>query len=182
MPIVNKIMGRAIALRLVQPQDAGYIHSLRINPNYNQHLSTVSGTVEDQQNWIIAYKLREAKGLEFYFVIDRLDGIPCGVVRLYDICAETFTWGSWILDHNKPPKAALESAILSFGFGFGQLKLATAMFDVRQENKHATAFYRRFGATEVGQDSLNLYFELTKKRFLSNLSAHQAAISAGQKQ
>jgi RimJ/RimL family protein N-acetyltransferase len=43
----------------------------------------------------------------------------------------------------------LESAILSFGVGFDNLSLDMANVDVRVENTHAEAFYRRLGMTET---------------------------------
>lgn len=171
------IQGQRIELTLVQPWDAEYIYSLRTNSRYNQFLSAVTGTVEDQRQWIAAYKSREVKGTEYYFIIKRLDGISCGVVRLYDISNNSFTWGSWILDHNKPPKAALESGLLSFGFGFEQLNLSKALFEVRRANTHAQTFYHRFGATEVGTNEVNCYFELTQDQYFSGRDAQWATIS-----
>ncbi|SHL66019.1 Protein N-acetyltransferase, RimJ/RimL family [Roseovarius marisflavi] len=163
-----EITGLCLRLRLVVPEDARFIHALRTDPAYNSHLSPVTGTVTDQRRWIENYKIREAAGAEFYYVIERLDGTPCGVVRLYDIAGDSFTWGSWILDHNKPPKAALESAVLSFGIGFEGLGLHRALIDVRKDNTHATAFYRRFGMTETGADTENLYFMLSRDDFRRN--------------
>jgi len=90
------------------------------------------------------------------------------VVRLYGIGADRFTWGSWILDESKPPRAALESAVLSFGVGFERLGLARADLDVRRANARASAFYRRFGMTETGQDAENLYFTLSRDDFRRN--------------
>jgi len=57
---LSRIDGIQLSLRLVLPDDAAYIHALRSNPAYNSHLSTVSGTVDDQRRWIEAYKSREA--------------------------------------------------------------------------------------------------------------------------
>ena len=87
------------------------------------------------------------------------------MVRLYDIENDRFTWGSWILDANKPPKAALESAVLSLGVGFTDLGRSLALIDVRHDNPHATAFYLRFGMDLVGKDELSRYFEYPKSRF-----------------
>ena len=78
-----RVDGVQLSLRLVQPEDAAYIHELRTDPAYNGHLSTVTGTVEDQRNWIEVYKTRETVGTEFYFVIERKDQVRCDVVRLY---------------------------------------------------------------------------------------------------
>lgn len=166
-----------LRLRLVQPEDAEYIHGLRVDPTYNAHLSQVTGTPEDQRRWIEAYRTREAAGQEGYYVIERLyDGRRCGVVRLYDIDGDHFTWGSWILDANKPFKAALESAILIYRIGFETLGLDRAVFDVRKQNSHTSAFHRRFGAQEVGQDDLNIYFEYHRARYLSDIDRYQATL------
>ena len=164
-PALSKIDGVQLSLRLVQPEDAPYIHGLRTDPTYNGHLSTVTGTVEDQRSWIEAYKTREAAGSEYYFVIERKDGVRCGVVRLYDITGDQFTWGSWIVDHNKPRKAALESAVLSFGVGFNTLGIDTANVDVRVENTHAEAFYRRLGMTEVRRTEQEIFFVYSRAQF-----------------
>ena len=128
---LGRVEGPNLILRLIRPEDADYVHALRNDPAYNRHLSEVRGTAEDQRRWIEGYKAREAVLRELYYVIERKDGIRCGLVRLYDIGAESFTWGSWLLDQNKTRKAALESAILSFGVGFDELGLSLAHVDVR---------------------------------------------------
>jgi len=165
MDMPSEMTGSRLRLRPVMPEDAAFIHGLRTDPAYNTHLSPVTGTVDDQHAWIEAYKIREAAGEEIYYVIERRDGVPCGVVRLYDITADSFTWGSWILNADKPRGAALESALLSFSAGFDGLGLARADIDVRRDNERAIAFYRRFGMTETGSDAERLYFELTRKGF-----------------
>ncbi len=162
---LGRVDGTCIALRLVDEGDADFIHGLRLAPKYNAHLSTVTGTAKDQRAWITRYKSREADRVEFYYVIERPDGVPCGVVRLYDIGQTEFTWGSWILNDQKPRMAALESALLSFGVGFECLGLNRALLDARLENHHAIAFYRRFGMVEIGQDSENQYFEFSRDSF-----------------
>jgi len=176
LPVVE---GPTLRLRPVLPQDAGFIHRLRTDPRYNAHLSPVTGTVEDQRRWIEGYKARETEGSEAYFIIERRDGVSCGTVRLYGIEGERFTWGSWILDGNKPPRAALESVVLSFGFGFETRRLAEALIDVRQQNLRAIAFYRRFGLTERGRDDLNLYFTCSRDRFLADRPGFLAVLQAG---
>ena len=172
------VAGRHLRLRLVTPADAGYIHGLRTDPLLCEHLSEVSGSIGAQRDWIERYKEREAAGREFYYVIERNDGAPCGLVRLYDIGEDRFTWGSWTLDRNKPAKAALESAVLSFKVGFESLGLDSAILDVRRMNCRAIAFYRRFGMKETGQDERNLYFQYSRDQFLKDLSGHMIAIES----
>ena len=172
----TSVDGPQLRLRLVTPDDAAYLHALRTDPHYNAHLSPVSGTVEDQRAWIDRYKQREAEGREGYYIIERRDGMPCGTVRLYDIEGDRFTWGSWILDERKPPKAALESAVLSFGIGFETLDLEEAIIDVRHGNSKALSFYRRFGMNETGTDDLNVYFTYPRDRFLADRAQHLAVV------
>lgn len=176
-PDLQRITGPNLTLRLVQSGDAAYIHALRSDKRYNLHLSPTSNNVDDQRQWIEAYKLREDVGSEYYYMIERKDGLRCGLVRLYDIGAENFTWGSWILDENKPSKAALESAVLSFGIGFDLLKKSTALVDVRVANERAVSFYRRFGMTEIAIDDQNIYFTFHCEQLQADRQAHLAAIS-----
>ncbi|WP_422049018.1 GNAT family N-acetyltransferase [Shimia sp.] len=173
--------GKWLNLRLAQPSDAGYIHQLRMDPTYNLHLSAVNGTVQDQEDWLHRYKTREAAGVEYYYVIERRsDARPCGLVRLYDIEKSQFTWGSWILDQNKTPKAALESALLIYVKGFEELGLSKSVFDVRLDNARTLAFHRRFGAVETGRDAQDVFFEYTAAQFRADKDRHLAAIRASQ--
>ena len=170
--VVNlEMTGPRLRLRPVTSADAAFIHALRTDPAYNVHLSPVTGTVADQRDWIARYKTREAAGQEIYYIIERLEGTPCGTVRLYDITKNSLTWGSWILNADKPPKAALESAVLSFAAVFEELGLARADIDVRKDNERAIAFYRRFGMTRTGEDAENLYFTLSRSDFRRNRDA-----------
>ena len=169
---IARVEGPNLTLRLIQPEDAAYVHGLRTNPFYNSHLSKITGTVQDQRAWIEGYQAREAAGQEFYYVIERKDGTRCGLVRLYDFDVESFTWGSWILDESKPRKAALESAVLIYQIGFLGHNLDSAIFEVLNENSHTLAFHRRFGALETGHDELNTYFEYARARFEKDKMAH----------
>lgn len=154
-----------LRMRLVQPEDAGYIYALRTDPTYNTYLSPVSGGIEAQAAWIKRYKQDEAADTQYYCMIERQDGQACGLVRLYDIQSQAFTWGSWILDANKPTKAALESAYLIYDIAFNHLSLDRAVFEVMRENAHTQAFHRRFGARETGMDDTNVYFEYAAAQF-----------------
>jgi hypothetical protein len=168
--------GPNIALRLIQPEDAHYLHALRVNPTYNQHLSAVQGSAEGQRRWIEDYKSREAEECEFYYIIERKDGRACGAVRLYNIDADSFTWGSWILDANKPPKAALESAVLSFGIGFEVLERKIANVDVRVANVKAQIFYRRFNMVQSHSNETDIFFTYERSQFEADRDGHMAIL------
>ncbi len=165
---ISRIEGPNLVLRLIEPSDAEYVYGLRTDPRYNAYLSNVTGTVEDQRAWIEAYKEREALVEQLYYVIERKDGVRCGLVRLYDIEDETFTWGSWILDENKTSKAALESALLVYRVGFEELCREMAVFDVRVENDRTIKFHDRFGATKVKEDGQDVFFKFARDTFEQN--------------
>ncbi|PKG37961.1 GNAT family N-acetyltransferase [Psychromonas sp. Urea-02u-13] len=156
--------GRTIRLRLVQREDAEFIYSLRINDEYNKYLSSMLGTSKDQAMWIDSYKMRETEGLEYYFIIERLDNnIRIGTVRLYDFIGnkESFCWGSWILNRDKTRSSAIESAILVYEFAFKELNFHGCHFDVRKKNTNVIKFHRKFGAELISETDLDLYFQLS---------------------
>ena len=152
-----------IRLRFVEDSDAEFILSLRLNDLYNTFLSSVSPDVEEQKKWIRKYKDDERNGIQYYFIIERLDGTPCGTVRIYDIRNDSFCWGSWILNENKTRYAALESAFLVYEFGFKQLGFKKSHFDVMKENKKVIQFHTRIGAVKTSEDEINYYFEITQE-------------------
>lgn len=165
---VARVEGPNLVLRLIRPDDAEYVYGLRTDPTYNQHLSEVSGTIDDQRRWIEKYKVREKDLLELYYVIERTDGTRCGLVRLYGITPENFTWGSWILDKNKPFKAAIESAVLIYVIGFEILDIPKAVFDVRKDNAHTISFHERFNAIRTHENKQDVFFEYSRSRFLND--------------
>jgi RimJ/RimL family protein N-acetyltransferase len=175
-PPHERVVGPNLVLRLIQPCDADYLHGLRTNPAYNTHLSQIRGSADHQRRWIEAYKTREAAGDQLYYVIERRDGARCGVVRLYDIGADRFTWGSWILDAGKPRKAALESAVLVYVIGFELLGLRKAVFEVRRDNANTLAFHERFRATRTREDPQDIFFEYPRSQFETDKPAYMALL------
>lgn len=65
-----------------------------------------------------------------------------------------------------PNTTAIESALLIYEFGFGQLGYKKAHFDVRKGNERVIAFHQRFGARIVNEDELNYYFNYTFEEYL----------------
>lgn len=158
---------KTIRLRFVREGDAEFILKLRLDKTYNQYLSHVDSDVEAQRNWIKNYQLEEEEKKQFYFIIERLDGVPCGTIRIYDLRPNSFCWGSWILNENKTRYAAIESAFLVYEFGFEGLGYTKSHFDVRKGNDRVIAFHRRMGAIQVGEDKDNYYFQITREAVMS---------------
>ncbi|MFT0213779.1 GNAT family N-acetyltransferase [Pseudomonas sp. F1_0610] len=154
---------KTIRLRLVEEADAEFILSLRLDNRYNQFLSLVDSNLAGQISWIRSYKLEEKEKKQYYFVIERLDGVRCGTIRVYDLKLDSFCWGSWILNENKTRYSALESAFLIYQFGFEILGYNKSHFDVMKENKSVISFHKKMGANIVREDSINFYFEILKE-------------------
>jgi RimJ/RimL family protein N-acetyltransferase len=156
------LKSKSVQMRLVEPADAEFILSLRLDERYNSYISKVDNDVESQRRWIINYKNDEAQKSQFYFIIERLDGTPCGTVRIYDLRAESFCWGSWILNENKTRYAAIESALLVYDYGFNTLGFEKSHFEVLKGNEKVVDFHKKFGAEVVSEDENNFYFEITQ--------------------
>lgn len=159
---MKNLTSKSILMRLVEEQDAEFILSLRLNQNLNTFLSKVNADVEAQSNWIRHYKEDEAKGKQYYFIVERLDGIRCGTVRLYDFTEDSFSWGSWILNNDKTRYAAIENAFLVYEFGFDVLGFNKSHFEVMKGNDRVIAFHEKLGAIRVNEDDTNIYFEINK--------------------
>jgi butyryltransferase len=165
--IMENLFAKSIYFRLVNEEDAEFICSVRNDPSLNTHLSKSTNKVSAQKEWIKEYKIREQYNQEFYFIICRKkDNLPVGTVRLYDFREnpKSFCWGSWILNTNKTPYAAIESALLVYEFGFQHLKFDQSHFDVRKENDKVNSFHRKMGALEIGEDKENIYYAFNKQQ------------------
>lgn len=173
---LTRVEGPNLVFRLICHDDAEYVYGMRTDPAYNTHLSEVHGTAQDQRRWIESYKEREADRQELYYVIERKDSIRCGLVRLYNIGRDSFTWGSWILDNNKTPKAALESAVLVYMVAFDTLAIPKAEFEVRSDNSNTLGFHRRFGATETHATQKNRYFTYSSSSFDTDRARYLAIL------
>lgn len=160
------LKSKTIKIRFVEEFDAEFILKLRLDPQYNKFLSSVDADIQSQREWIRKYKDDEKERKQFYFIIERNDGIPCGTVRIYDLQKDSFCWGSWILNGDKTRYAALESAFLVYKFGFNELSLNNSHFEVRKGNERVISFHKKMGAEKIDEDDLNEYFNITKNAVL----------------
>ncbi|MGE6136563.1 GNAT family N-acetyltransferase [Aeromonas salmonicida] len=150
-------------MRLIEESDAEFVLNLRSDPRYNNFLSKVESSLDGQKKWIRNYKNDEFYKRQFYFIIERNDGVPCGTVRIYDVRDDSFCWGSWILNEDKTRYAAIESALLVYEFGFNNFKYSKSHFDVMKGNQKVINFHKKFGAMQIGEDDQNYYFEISKE-------------------
>jgi RimJ/RimL family protein N-acetyltransferase len=163
---MKPIQGKNINLRPAEVKDAEFILELRMQAHKTQFLSQVDNNLQKQEAWLKAYKDKEQAGLEYYFVIESKQAEQLGLVRVYDLQPDSFCWGSWLIKDNAPTTTAIESALLVYEFGFGELSYKKAHFDVRKGNERVIAFHRRFGAQVVNEDELNFYFNYSLENYL----------------
>lgn len=161
-----KITGKNIQLRTAEVSDAEFILELRTQNHKTQYLSQVENNFAKQQAWLKSYKKKEHEGEEYYFVIESKTHQKLGLVRVYDLRTDSFCWGSWLIQDSAPKTTAIESALLIYEFGFGQLGYPKAHFDVRKGNERVIAFHQRFGAKIISDDELNFYFNYSQHEYL----------------
>jgi len=139
----HHVEGVALRLRPVVDADAALIVALRSNPALNRFLHASSDAIQDQLNWLNAYKTRAG---DYYFVVERItDGRPEGVISLYDIDPDTRQgeWGRWILQPGS--LAAVESAWLIYRFAFNTLGLESVFCRTVAENTSVVSFHDSCG-------------------------------------
>src|SRR3569832_1279334 len=150
------VRGKSIFLREVSVEDAEFIIGLRTDPEKNKHISATSNDIKQQIKFIASFSNSEKKKKNKK---NNRNKSRKGTVRIYDVRDDSFCWGSWILSRDAPKKAAIESALLIYDFAFFSLHYPWAHFDVRKKNVKVVDFHKRFGASIVGEDDLNYYFE-----------------------
>ena len=149
-------------MRTVELNDADFIYEMRQDQPKTKYLSNISGTFEDQKNWINNYQHREKEKKEFYFIIESKEGNKLGLARMYDFKKQSFCWGSWLIKDNAPKSTAIESALQIYEFGFHELGFNQSHFDVRKGNDKVIAFHKRFGAKIVRENDLDYFFIYSK--------------------
>ena len=159
---MTNLESKTIRLRLVEESDAAFILKLRHDDRYNKYLSSAPSDLAAQLHYIRSYKQHQINNEQFYFIIEKLDGTPCGTVRVYDLRQDSFAWGSWILNEEKTRFAAIESAFLVYAFGFSVLKMEKSHFEVMKGNDGVISFHEKMGAYRISEDAENVYFEITK--------------------
>ena len=142
----NLIMeGYAFRLRPISDNDAAFVVEQRNNPELNRHLHVSSNRIEDQLAWLAHYYEREG---DYYFVIERrTNGMPEGVVALYNIDLGTNSgeWGRWIL---RPGSlAAVESAYLIYRTAFDLIGLNSVYCCTVTDSGKVVSFHDSCGIT-----------------------------------
>lgn len=151
-----------LIFKLVEESDAEFILSLRTDPVHARYLTHTDNNLQKQIEWIRAYKNREKKRQEYYFLFSDHNHQPLGVIRLYNITADTYTSGSWIVKPGCDEFVSIKSDLFISEFAASELKNKRCVFDVRKDNKKVLRFHKMF-AKITGEDELNYYFTIDEE-------------------
>ena len=171
----KRVVGHRLQFRDATPEDAGFILSLRLDDNKNTYLSKTQPDVAAQRRWLEDYRLDED---QVYFIIETVEGASVGTVRLYDVRGALFSWGSWILSNEAPKSSAVESTLMVYHFGL-ELGFQGAHFEVRRGNERVWQYHERFGATRVGEDELNYYYEIDSAAIEAAIQRYSSRLPNG---
>jgi RimJ/RimL family protein N-acetyltransferase len=166
-----------VSLELVEKNDAEFVLSLRTDSELNSYVSSVTPSLCEQEKWITNYKEREKIRTEFYFLVKNIDGKKIGTIRIYDLQPGIFCWGSWMVRSRGNVKAPFSSVLSMYEFAFYELGFEKCRFDVRNENSMVISFHKNMGATKVGSDELDTFFEYTLTQYESFKSKNRKLIS-----
>ncbi|MGB9748157.1 MAG: GNAT family N-acetyltransferase [Bacteroidales bacterium] len=167
--IINKLMPLnryGLLIRLVNEEDAEFIFNLRTDPSLARFIHKISHEIKDQIKWIKEYKIREAHGMEFYFIsIDPVNNEKQGVNRIYNFAGNTFELGSWIYSKKCDFTKSILGDIIVREIAFDYLQFDICVFEVRKQNKTVINYHKRYHPEQIGENDLNVYFKLTKETF-----------------
>lgn len=158
----EKIEGRNITLRDIEIDDATFVLGLRLDAIKSKFINPVEPDLQKQIDYIKSYK---ASGNSWYFIIEDKHGEALGTVRIYDIQADSFCWGSWIVKDGAVASTALESALLIYEYAFNTLCFKKSHFSVNKENFRVLAFHERMGATRTSENEAEYFYHYNKESY-----------------
>lgn len=169
LPSDFNLLKYGINVRLVEEKDAEFITNIRLDSDLNEYLKRIPSDVESQKDWINQYKVREAQGLEYYFIYF-VEGEAIGVNRMTNIGSDSWMGASVIFKKDSPPGAAILATLLHYYIGFEFLGKSVHFGEYKRNNTRAKRFNDFFGSELVHEDGENVYIILTKKMYLLNRS------------
>jgi RimJ/RimL family protein N-acetyltransferase len=145
--------GIRFRLRPVVADDASFILRLRNDPQNARFLPPLTGTLEDQRNWI--QKQHQLVG-DYYFVVEDLrTGDPVGLTGLYahapDSDGGVIEWGRFVVADKS--LAAPETSLLSHRYAFEILKVREVFGYSIEQNEKVIGFHRSCGLDDRGLGS-----------------------------
>lgn len=156
-----------IYVRLVNEEDANFIVKLRTDPKLGRFIHSTDDDVEKQKQWIRDYKIRESRGLDYYFIYYYNDK-PFGLNRICNILNLSATGASGICEKNLSMELPILSILINREIFFEILDIKEDLFDVRLKNLKVQKLHKMFGAKEIDRNELDVFFSLSKEDYLKN--------------
>ncbi|MDR1371569.1 MAG: hypothetical protein LBJ17_00380 [Dysgonamonadaceae bacterium] len=152
-----------LQVRLVNDDDAEFITTLRTDTRLCKFIHETSSDVEVQRQWIQNYKLREAQGLDYYFMFS-INGVRQGVARIYDITEDSFSQGSWIFSPDAFLGASVLGHIISCEIGFDFLDKQVLYTDAHRKNT-THRYVQSFNPEIINTDEENIYYKILPENY-----------------
>ncbi|MES2039080.1 MAG: GNAT family N-acetyltransferase [Pseudomonadota bacterium] len=171
----QKIIGHKLIMRNATVADASYIVALRTDEQKSRFISSTSAEVKPQEQWLEKYASDDK---QIYFIIQNMEGGDIGTVRLYDQQADSFCWGSWIIQAGSASSSSIESALMVYHYAMA-LGFQRAHFDVRKGNESVWKFHERFGAKRTGETAEDFHYSIAASEITSSLSKYAKFLPSG---
>ncbi|MFZ6870698.1 GNAT family N-acetyltransferase [Undibacterium sp. Di27W] len=171
----EKVLGHKLSFRNATVADADYIVALRTDEQKSRFISSTSADVEAQKQWLEKYAHDDR---QIYFIIQDMAGEKIGTVRLYDQQADSFCWGSWIIQAGAASSSSIESALMVYHYALA-LGFQQAHFDVRKANESVWKFHERFGAKKTGETAEDLLYTIAASDIVHSLDRYAKFLPRG---
>lgn len=165
----DKIMGLTVYLKSTAPEDAQATYEMRIDKEKTKYMHSVTGSVEDQRNYIL--KQRQKPGDYLFTVFDYNDK-PIGMRGIYDVTENSAESGRTIGYGDAFQN--MEALILGIDFAFDVLGVEKVYMDAAADNQSVRGIQEQLGAKEYKRDRLDglgyeyVFSVLSKKDYIES--------------
>lgn len=143
------IQGKTVRLRSIEEKDAEATYKMRTDPEKAQFVHAVSGTVEDQREFIRKQRLKPD---DYLFVVEDLQGRPIGMKGVYNLnrgkneveTGRFMGFGSQVQN--------IEALLLGFDFAFNILLVDRVLMSALDNNSVMLGIQKRFGVEFTYRD------------------------------
>ena len=163
------ITGLTVKLRSVEEGDAEATYNMRMDSEKVKYMHKVSGTVEDQRNYI--RNQRQMPG-DYLFLVTDLNDKPIGMRGIYDVTEKTAESGRTIGYGDAFQN--MEALLLGIDFAFDVLGVEKVLMDAASDNSSVRGIQQQIGAVEYERRFLEnlgyeyVFSELTRENYAAN--------------
>lgn len=165
----NEIVGLTVKLRSVEEADAEETFKMRVDGNKVKYMHKITGTVEDQRNYI---RVQRQKPGDYLFLVTDLQNHPIGMRGIYDVTEERAESGRTIGYGDAFQN--MEALLLGIDFAFDVLGVETVYMDAAADNSSVRGLQQQIGAKEYKREYLPqldyeyVFSTLSKEDYLPN--------------